>query len=283
MLAQTKIDRVTRNLYTPQAATITRISTLTEKEKLFEIKLDNGKELGHKPGQFVEVSLFGIGEAPISISSSPTKKGSFELGIRTVGNVTNAIHKLKEGATIGIRGPFGNGFPVDELKGRDLLFVAAGIGYFPLRSMINYALDKRDLFGEVTIFCGTKRACDRIMPDECSTFSCRNDLRFHETVDVGDDSWKGNVGLITTLFQKDIKFNPKKTTVIIVGPPVMYKFVVAAAKKIGIPDEEIILSLERKMKCGVGKCGHCQMNHIYVCREGPVFRYSEIKNVREAL
>ncbi|MBI4835526.1 MAG: FAD/NAD(P)-binding protein [Planctomycetes bacterium] len=280
MLSETKIDK---NLYAPQIGTLSRVCNLTEKEKLFEVKLNNGKELGHQPGQFVEVSVFGIGEAPISISSSPTKKGSFELGIRAVGNVTNAIHKLKEGDTVGIRGPFGNGFPVDELKGRDILFVAAGIGYFPLRSLMNYVLDKRDSFGEVTVFCGTKRACDRLMPDECNQLSCRSDVRFHETVDVGDDSWKGNVGLITTLFQKNIKFNPAKTTAIIVGPPVMYKFAIAAAQKVGIPDKEIILSLERKMKCGVAKCGHCQMNNIYVCKEGPVFRYNEIKNIREAL
>lgn len=280
MTTLTKIDK---NLYTPQLATLTRVTPLTEKEKLFEITLNHGKDLGHKPGQFVEVSIFGIGEAPISISSSPTKPKSFELGVRAVGNVTNAIHKLKEGSTIGIRGPFGNGFPIDELKGRDLLFVAGGIGYFPLRSLINYTLDKRDLFGEVTIFCGTKKPCDRLMPGECGQLSCRTDARFHETVDVGDENWKGNVGLITTLFQKGLKFNPKKTTVIIVGPPIMYRFVVASAQKMGIPDEEIIVSLERKMKCGVGKCGHCQMNHVYVCKEGPVFRYSEIKNIREAL
>lgn len=278
------ITKIDKSLYKPKLATLVKISPLTDKEKLFEVqlKLDDNEELGHQPGQFVEVSLFGTGEAPISISSSPTQKGMFQLGIRAVGNVTNAIHKMKQGATIGIRGPFGRGFPVKELEGRDLIFVAAGIGFFPLRSLINYVLDKRNLFGRIIIFCGTKKSCDRLMPAECNTLSCRQDVEFHETVDIGDEDWRGNVGLITTLFQK-ITVDPKKTTAVIVGPPIMYKFAITEAQKLGIPDEEIILSLERKMKCGIGKCGHCQMNHIYVCQDGPVFRYSEIKNVRESL
>ncbi|MFH1226935.1 MAG: FAD/NAD(P)-binding protein [Planctomycetota bacterium] len=269
-------------LYKPLIATITKVTKLTEKEKIFEIRLSDNRELGHQPGQFVEVTLPGIGEAPISISSSPTAKGGFELGIRAVGNVTKAIHNLEAGASVGIRGPFGRGFPVNELKGRDIIFVAAGIGLFPLRSLINYTLDKRSEFGRIIIFCGAKRVCERIMPDEIAGWTKRTDIECMETVDIGESGWTCNVGVITTLFPK-VKVNPKNTSVIVVGPPIMYKYAIQEAKKMGIADEDIIVSLERKMKCGIGKCGHCQINHLYCCMDGPVFRYSEIKNVREAL
>jgi len=270
------------SLFMPELAEIVRVEGLTATEKLFEIRFKNGRELGHLPGQFVEVSVFGIGEAPISISSSPTKSVSFELAIRQVGNVTGALHGLGKGSIIGIRGPFGNGFPVTELKGRDILFVAGGIGLVPLRSLINYVLDHRDSFGRVIILFGSRSPSERLFLRELSLWEGRRDVEFLETVDRSEGNWKGHIGVITTLFPK-IKVDGEKTYAVIVGPPVMYRFAILEAMGKGIPEERIIVSLERRMKCGVGKCGHCQIENLYVCQDGPVFRYSEIKGLKEAI
>jgi len=270
------------SIYLPHLAELIRVEPIAEREKLFEFKLSHGKELGHKSGQFVEISLFGIGEMPISISSSPTKKRSFELAVRAVGNVTNALHNLDIGATVGIRGPFGNGFPIDNLKGKDILIVAGGIGLFPLRSLINYILDKRSEFGRLIILSGSRTPQERMFVNELEKWHKREDVELLETVDKGDEKWIGNVGVVTTLFPK-VDVDPQKTFAITVGPPVMYKFVVAECQKKGIPDERIAMSLERRMKCGIGKCGHCQINGVYVCQEGPVFTYAEVKKLREAI
>ena len=270
------------SIYLPSLAEIVRTEQLTKMEKLFEIKLQNDQELGHQPGQFVEVSLFGIGEAPISVSSSPTKKGSFELAVRAVGNVTKTLHTLNRGATLGIRGPFGKGFPIEEMKGKDILFVAGGIGLVPLRSLINYVLDKRSHFGRVFVLFGAKTPAEQLFLDELAKWRQSKDMEYWETVDRSDGQWKGNVGVITTLFPK-ITVDPQKTIAVIVGPPIMYRFAILEAQVKGIPDDQIIVSLERRMKCGVGKCGHCQINHIYVCQEGPVFNYAKIKDLKEAI
>jgi len=270
------------SIYLPSLAEIVRTEQLTKMEKLFEIKLQNDQELGHQPGQFVEVSLFGIGEAPISVSSSPTQKGSFELAVRAVGNVTKTLHTLNRGATLGIRGPFGKGFPIEEMKGKDILFVAGGIGLMPLRSLINYVLDNRSHFGRVLVLFGAKTPAEQLFLDELAKWRQSKDMEYWETVDRSDGQWKGNVGVITTLFPK-ITVDPQKTIAVIVGPPIMYRFAILEAQVKGIPDDQIIVSLERRMKCGVGKCGHCQINHIYVCQEGPVFNYAKIKDLKEAI
>jgi NAD(P)H-flavin reductase len=271
-----------QSLYLPQLAAIKKISTLTETEKLFEIKLDSGKDLGHKPGQFVEVSVFGVGEAPISISSSPTKKGAFELAIRKVGNVTSAIHNMQAGATIGIRGPFGTHFPYKETEKKDLLFVAGGIGLVPTRSFINYVIDHRKDYNRIIIFFGARSPKERLFVDELEMWKKRDDIEFYETVDRSDGKWTGNVGVITTLFPK-IKVEPAKTYCFVVGPPVMYRFVIKEALDKHISTDHIYVSLERRMKCGVGKCGHCQINGVYCCQDGPVFKYSDITHLEEAL
>jgi len=270
------------SVYLPHPAELIRVEPIAEREKLFEFKLGDGKELGHKPGQFVEISILGIGEMPISISSSPTKKGSFELAVRNVGSVSNALHNLDTGATVGIRGPFGNGFPVDSLKDKDILIVAGGIGLFPLRSLINYILDKRSEFGRLIILSGCRTPRERVFTNELDKWQKRQDVELLQTVDRSDEEWIGNVGMVTTLFCK-VDVVPQKTFAIVVGPPVMYKFVVAECQKKGISDEQIIMSLERRMKCGIGKCGHCQINGVYVCQEGPVFTYAEIRKLREAI
>lgn len=270
------------SIYLPQPAEIVRTEQLTAMEKLFEIKLKNGRDLGHMPGQFVEVSLLGIGEAPISISSSPTKTGSFELAVRAVGNVTKALHALDKGASIGIRGPFGKGFPIDDLRGKDLLFVAGGIGLVPLRSLINYALDNRKDFNRVIVLFGARSPAEQLFIQELALWRASSEMEYLETVDRANGDWKGNVGVITTLFPK-IAIDPQNTAAIIVGPPVMYRFAILEAQVKGIPYDQIVVSLERRMKCGVGKCGHCQIDDLYVCQDGPVFTYARIKDIKEAI
>lgn len=261
---------------------ILRAKNMTEHEKLLEIALTSGESLGHEPGQFVTVSLFGIGEVPISVSSSPTKTGSFELCIRAVGKVTRALHKLEAGDIVGIRGPFGRGFPVQLLEGNDLLFIAGGLGIVPLRSLINYVMGNRRDFGKVTILLGCKTPKDILFGDEIEEWNKRLDVNFSCTVDRADPDWKGNVGLITSLIP-GVTLDPDKTFAIVVGPPIMYKFVIKELLKKNIPERQILLSLERHMKCGLGKCGHCQIHGFYCCQDGPVFSYDQIKDLEEAL
>jgi NAD(P)H-flavin reductase/formate hydrogenlyase subunit 6/NADH:ubiquinone oxidoreductase subunit I len=269
-------------LYNPIAAELVRVESLAAKEKVFEIKLKNGGELGHKPGQFVELSLFGMGEAPFGVASSPTRKGTFEIAIRNVGSLTNVSHNLKKGDVVGIRGPFGNGFPLKPLEGKDLLLIAGGTGIFPMRSLIQYVLDNRKQYGKVIILYGARGPSERLFVDELAAWKKNPDIEFHETVDRGDKDWTGNVGVITTLIPK-VQFDPKKTVAAIVGPPIMYRFVINELKKRDVADENIIMSLERRMKCGVGKCGHCQINGVYVCQEGPVFTLAQLRTLREAV
>jgi len=278
----TRVVKPGTELYTPQPAELINVTELTPREKVFEFRLKDGKNLGQRPGQFVEVSIMGIGEAPVSVSSSPTRNGTFQLAVRNVGNVTGALHALDKGATVGIRGPFGNGFPLETLEGKDVLLIAGGIGLFPLRSLVQYVLDRRSSFGKVILLFGAKSPAERLFLDELAALSKNPEIEFHETVDKGDESWKGNVGVITTLIPK-VQIDPKKTMAVVVGPPIMYRFVIIELKKKGLPDENIIMSLERRMKCGVGKCGHCQINGVYVCQEGPVFTLAQLRNLREAV
>jgi NAD(P)H-flavin reductase len=259
-----------------------KIEQLTETEKLFTLYLEGGRDLGHLAGQFVEVSVFGIGEAPFSVTSSPTRNSTFELCVRDVGDVTGALHRMKPGSTIGIRGPFGNGFPVDKMKGQDLLFAPGGLGLAPLRSLINQVLDERESFGRVIILYGARNPSELLFKDELAQWAARDDVELYVTVDRGDESWTGNVGVITTLFPK-ITMNPRSTVAVTVGPPVMYRFVLMELLGKGIQDGRIFLSLERRMKCGLGKCGHCQINNVYVCQKGPVFSYAQLKELPEAI
>ena len=267
--------------YQPNLAEMVKIEQLTEDVRLFTIHLKNGHDLGHRAGQFVEVSVFGIGEAPISVTSSPTRNGVFELCVRRVGDVTEALHRLKPGSTVGIRGPFGNGFPMDKMRGQDMLFAPGGLGLPPLRSLINQVLDERGSFGRVIILYGARNPSE-LFKDELAKWEARDDVECHVTVDRGDESWTGNVGVITTLFPK-ITVNPRSTVAVTVGPPVMYRFVLMELLSKGIQDGRIYISLERRMKCGVGKCGHCTIEHLYCCIDGPVFRLDEIAHLRGAL
>ncbi|MBU7017464.1 MAG: 4Fe-4S dicluster domain-containing protein [Theionarchaea archaeon] len=270
--------------FVPRLATIIRKTVMTERETLFEIQLEDNSELGHTPGQFVQVTVFGVGEAPLSVSSSPTKKGSFELCVRRVGNVTSALHNMEAGDRIGIRGPFGNGFPVNLLKGCDIVFMAGGLGIVPLRSLIWYVLDKRNEYGKITILYGCREPCEVLFGDEVKEWEARADTEQYLTVDKCPDNvcWEGHIGVITSLVPY-VTFTPKTICATVVGPPIMYKFVIQSLKEMGVADNHILLSLERRMRCAVGKCGHCQINNLYVCKDGPVFNYQDIKGLEEAL
>ena len=268
--------------YVIQKGKILRMKKLTDMETYFEIALPGGHNLGHEPGQFVQVSILGVGEAPISVSSSPTKLGSFELVVRRVGKFTQAMHALQPGDEIGIRGPFGRGFPVQILEGNDLLFIAGGIGIVPLRSLINYVIDNRRDFGRVAILLGCKEPKEFLFREELEQWEERLDVEYKCTVDRGDDDWQGNVGLITSLIP-GVTLDPDRTFAVVCGPPIMYKFVLIELSNKKIPERQTFLSLERHMKCGLGKCGHCQINNYYCCQDGPVFSYDQIKDVKEAI
>ncbi len=271
-----------KDIYLPLPATVSKVEPMTKLESFFSCRLDSGEELGHMPGQFVEISIPGIGEAPISVSSSPTRKGSFEMVIRNVGNVSNALHELDAGDKIFVRGPFGTTFPVEEMKGKDVIFICGGIGLVPVRSAIQYVLDNRDDYGRVIILFGAKAPRDRLFVEELEKWRQDKNVTLLETVDHRDEGWSGPEGVITTLLSL-VKIDKDNTVAVICGPPIMYKFVIINLLEAELREDQIYLSLERHMKCGVGKCGHCQINNIYVCQDGPVFKFSDITDIEEAL
>ena len=269
------------NVFMPVATKIVHAEQITATEKQFTLQPEDSRLLEFKPGQILEVSLFGFGEIPIGYASSPTRKNTFDIVIRSVGRVSKAINNLNKGDTLYVRGPLGSGFDLDAMRGHNILIVAGGIGLCPTRSMIKYILDRRSEFKDFTLFFGAKSPKEQLFLEDLAAWRKSNDVSYYETVDKADADWKGNTGVITTLFkQKSITPDYK---VIICGPPIMYKFVIRELKGLGITDGNIYLDLERRMKCGIGKCGHCQINDKYVCVDGPVFKYEQIKNLEEAL
>jgi len=272
-----------KNLYTPEKAKIIEIKQMTELEKFFRIKLLERNTLGHKPGQFIMITVYGVGEIPISISSPPDiNSDEFELVVRKVGNVTQALHNLRENDIVGIRGPFGTNFCAENFKGKDLLFIAGGIGLVPLRSFIKQVLTEHNNYRKITILYGAKSPKEFLFTNELEEWNKIENVEVKITVDKPEDGWKGNVGVITTLIPP-LEIDSENTLVAIVGPPVMYKFVILSLTSKNILHKNIYLSLERRMKCGVGKCGNCQIQHLYVCQDGPVFCYEELKHLKEAI
>jgi NAD(P)H-flavin reductase len=271
-----------KDVYLPQVATVKEARLLNKTEKYLRLTL-NEEAWDYKPGHFVEVSIPGIGEAPLTIASSPTFKDGIEIVVRRVGNVTNAMHKLAPGDRAGIRGPLGRGlYPVDEAKGRDIVFICGGIGLVPQRSFISYVLDHRKDYGKVVILQGTRDMDQQFFREELAAWAKAKDVVVIETLDKPDPRWKGNVGVVTTLISKVVVDRPS-AVFSVCGPPVMYKFVLMALAEYSIPHQHIYLNLERKMKCGVGKCGHCQINQLYCCMDGPVFKFSDLAAVPEAI
>jgi sulfite reductase subunit B len=241
------------------------------------------RPIGHAPGQFVQVSVFGLEEAPISICSvGKDDNADFELCVRRIGKLTNALHELQVGEEVGVRGPFGKGFPIEELVEGDLLFVAGGIGLAPLRSLIQHCVVHRKDFGRLTLLYGAKRPVELLFREELQAWRRAEDFDVQLIVDAGDEQWTGPVGLITKLIPS-LEFNPSRTVAVVVGPPVMYRFVIKELTDKGAVDERIFLSLERHMRCGVGKCGHCKIDDLYCCIDGPVFKLSQVANIPGAI
>ena len=273
-----------KKLYLPFMCKVESVESLTGSEKLFRLLREDGQPFGHKPGQFMQVSVPGIGEAPISVSSSPTRGDYLELGIRKTGTLTNAMHGLKSGDKIGLRGAFGTFFDTDAMKGKDLLLISGGCGLAPMRALIQFVEDQRDDFGHVTVLYGAKSPEDMLYKDELKQWQSSDKLDCQVTVDNAPEStcWDGKVGLITKLIPS-LEIDVSRTTAVIVGPPIMYKFVIQELYAKGLSDKNIVVSLERYMKCGVGKCGHCTIDNLYCCIDGPVFTLDKVASLKGAI
>lgn len=267
---------VNKELYIPKFVKI--ISTRNESGAVKTYRLKVNEKF--KPGQFFQVSVLGIGEVPISVSSSPTEKGILELTVRDTGKVTKAMHKLSKNSSLGLRGPYGNFFPAGDMTGRDLVFVAGGIGLAPLRSLIKYVLDNRKKYGHIYLLYGARVQNEMIFKNELKEWQKQKGFDVLLTVDKQTPGWKSNVGVVTTLFDK-LGQDLKDYTTVICGPPIMIKYAIQGLLKLGLKGKNIIVTLERYMKCGVGKCGHCYMVDKYVCIDGPVFSYSQLKGLKE--
>ncbi len=265
-----------KNEYIPSPAVIESVRAESFDTKTFRVSFASGSVFDYKPGQFAQVSLPGAGEAPISITSSPSSRGALEFTIRAAGKLTREIHKLKPGDKFYIRGPYGNSFPFDEVKGINLFFIAGGIGLPPLRSLINEVLNARSDFGEISVLYGAKTPDELCFKHELEYWRKIQGVKVFLTVDSPDNDWRGNTGVVTTLC--DLSGMGSKTgAVFICGPPVMIRFVLKKITGAGFGEEDIYITLERYMKCGVGKCGHCNIGGKFVCIDGPVFTYKQIK------
>lgn len=272
------------NPYRPHLARISRIHRMVPDNHLFQLRfLDEAlvESWRHRPGQFLELSIIGVGEAPISISSSPTRRGVLELCVRRAGRVTNALYRLSTNALVGVRGPFGNGFPIEAMEGNDLLIVAGGLGMAPLRSLLWYALDRRERFGSITLLYGARSPEEMLFREELLSLADVADMNTLLTVDRDTSgTWKHHVGLLPRLFKK-VEVNPARCYAAIVGPPVVYKFCLSELLELKFSKDRILMSLERRMKCGIGKCGHCSVGYKYTCIHGPVFTYWDAINLPE--
>ena len=262
----------------PMLGVVTEIRVDTPDIKTFRVEaLEGGKCFEHMPGQCAMLSIPGVGEAMFSITSSPTVKEYQEFSIKKCGCLTSWLHQMDVGQQITIRGPYGRPFPVDdELKGKDLLFIAGGVGLAPLHSVINYVLDKRDSYGKVDVVYGSRSKEDLLDLEEIQTrwMDPKNDIDVHLTIDRAQESWDGHVAFVPT-YVKELGFDPNKT-VLVCGPPIMIKFVLQALTELGFEKTQIYTTMELRMKCGVGKCGRCNIGDKYVCKDGPVFRFDQL-------
>jgi len=276
-------EKNVQNPFMPERAKIEDIGYETNSIRTLKIKFLNKliqNSFKFMPGQFVQVSILGVGEAPISICSSPFNKKFLELSVRCVGNVTNALFELKKGDIIGIRGPYGNGYPMNKLIYSDIVMVAGGVGLPPLKSVVDYVLGMRDDYGKMRLLYGAKDPANIVFKKELEKWKNEKDFEVLVTVDSPTSEWKDNVGVVTSLLDK-IEIKNKSTVGFLCGPPVMMKFVTQKFKEKGLEDNQIYLSMERLMQCGFGKCGHCNIGKKYVCIDGPVFRYDELKELTE--
>lgn len=270
-----------RNLMKPALATINNVYDETPDIKTFNISFKK-KRLQDKflflPGKFVELSVFGVGEMPLGISSSPYNTDSIEVTVANVGRISNALHQMKKGDTVGLRGPFGRGFPINRFRRKDIIFIAGGLGMVPLRSAMKAVLYKREHFGQFHLFYGARNPAEICYKRDCQNIEKRKDMNLYISVDSAPRSWKGKRGFVTDLLGK-VELPTYNSVALICGPPIMIKIAAEKLREKGIDDSRIYLSLERLMHCGVGKCAHCNIGDKQVCIDGPVFNYREIEEL----
>ncbi len=277
-----------QDIYTPIMCRIISKRDLTPDVRFFQtVPTEEYKhlDLEYKPGQFMMLSLFGAGEAPFSITSSPTRKGLVEFAIRKTGKVTNKIFTLVDGDLVGLRGPFGNGFPIEKMKGKDIVIVAGGLGAAPLRSLLLYILDNRENFGRFIYLYGSRNVDEMLYTRDFLEMLDSDQIELFITVDKDNSGYEDKIeeGMVTNLFRHVKDIDPENTFACVCGPPIMYKYVVQELLKYNLPKHQILLSLERRMKCGIGKCGHCIIDYIYTCIDGPVFTYWDVIHMRELI
>ncbi|HOF14943.1 MAG TPA: FAD/NAD(P)-binding protein [Spirochaetota bacterium] len=268
----------------PEIATIEEIKDEIVDVKTFYLRFDNKEIDGNfkiKSGQFIMCTVFGAGEFAVSLPPSP-ENDRFHITVRKIGKVTNALHDLEVGDKVGVRGPFGNGFPFEEIKGKNVIYVAGGIGLIPLRSSIVHVLQHRNEFGRILLLYGSRSPQDLMYQYMLEQWQKIEGFETFITVDNGTPEWKGNVGIITTLFNK-VEIPVENTVAFVCGPPVMFNAVIKELMQRGIKDDMIISTLERHMKCGVGKCQHCAIGRTLVCTDGPVYTYRQIKILGEQI
>ncbi|MGA1844514.1 MAG: FAD/NAD(P)-binding protein [bacterium] len=269
------------HIYKPSLMRIEHIKQETPDVKTFRLVFLDPvlkETFRFKAGQFGEVSVFGEGEATFCIASSPTWHGFIECSVKKAGKVTQALHRMDEGDFVGFRGPYGNHFPFEEMEGKDLVFIAGGIGLAPLRSLIWHCLGSRDRFAGITILYGARSVADLVYKDELKTWEDRHDVTFVKTVDPGGetDDWDGRIGFVP-LVMRDLHLDASNAYAIVCGPPIMIKFTIQGLDAMGFTHEKIVTTLEMKMKCGLGKCGRCNIGHTYVCKDGPVFTFADLQ------
>jgi NAD(P)H-flavin reductase len=271
-----------QNPYIPYPVVMDKIITEVDTKdiKTFRftfVNKEDEEKYKYNPGQFGELSIYGKGESPIGIASSPTQKGYVEFTVQKAGMVTAALHEMEEGAVMGIRGPFGNSWPLEFLEGKNIVIVGGGFAFTTLRSLINYMIhdDNRKRFGKITVIYGARTPGLLLYKDELIEWQKRDDLNLNVTVDKGDATWKGREGFVPTVC-KEVAPSAENTVAVICGPPVMIRFTLPVFFELGFSKENIITSLEMRMKCGIGKCGRCNVGSKYVCKDGPVFSLAEL-------
>ena len=261
----------------PRPFRVTRIRRELSDVSTLELEASDGEgPVTFRPGQFTMVYVFGIGEVPISISGDPAKPDVLVHTVRSVGAVTRAVCAAKKHDVLGVRGPYGEGWPIEAALGRDVVIMAGGLGLAPLRPLVNAVVSQRDAFGRVVLLLGARTPASLLFSREVARWRARFDLEVRATVDAGDPTWNGDVGVITTLIPR-ATFEPATTTAFVCGPEVMMRFAAADLVHRGVPPDAVFLSMERNMKCAVGVCGHCQFGPAFVCKDGPVFSYSRIE------
>jgi sulfite reductase subunit B len=253
------------------------LDVITETPTIKTIRFKPKEPMSFATGQFIQFSVPGVGEGPFTPSSNPYDTSFMDVTIMKVGRLTEKVHELKKGDAVGIRGPYGQGYPIEQYKGREVLVVAGGCGFAPLRSLMYSLINIRKDLKDLVFRGGCRNPQEIIYKEEVSNWDKEHDLNLKLTVDKGDETWKGNVGLVTGLLN-DVKLNTKTAVAVVCGPPVMMKFVTFKLVEMGYKDENIYLSMEKNMSCAIGKCGHCRLGNYYACKDGPVFTYDKIKS-----